>query len=94
MTQEYWAIKEQFGILRNIAKYMDWLREIRTLYPNTENMTLKDVEDFLTNRYTEMDTKLAKDLNLRLNGETPSETWEKLIKKAEVKRKRSKGRLV
>ena len=92
MTQEYWTIKEQFGFLRNIAKYMDCLREIRTLYPNTENMTLKEVEDWLNNRYVEMDTKLAKDLNLR--DETPSETWEKLIKKVEVKRKRSKGRKV
>ena len=90
MTQEYWAIKEQFGILRNIAKYVDSLREIRTLYPNTENMTLKDIEDFLTNRYAEMDTKLAKDLNLM--HETPFETWEKLIKKVEVKHKRNKGR--
>ena len=81
MTQEYWAIKEQFGFLRNIAKYMDSVREIRALYPNTENMALKDVEDFLTNRYTEMDIKLAKDLNLR--DETPSETWEKLIKKVD-----------
>lgn len=92
MTQEYWTIKEQFGILRNIAKYMDSLREIRTMYPNTENMTLKEVEDWLNNRYIEMDTKLAKDLNL--SGETPSETWEKLIKKVEAKRQKSKGRLV
>ena len=53
--------------------------EMKANLLSQENMTLKDVENFLTNRYTEMDTKLAKDLNLR--DETPSETWEKLKEK-------------
>lgn len=61
MTQEYYSVKEQFGILRNIAKQIDTIHEIRNTYASIDidNMSLKDIEEFLCNRYAKIEKELS-----------------------------------
>lgn len=49
--REYRNLKENFSIIQNIAKMIDNVSEILETYPNINNMSLKDVKEYLMDRY-------------------------------------------
>lgn len=53
--REYYNLKEMFSIMQNIAKMVDNVSEILEIYPNIKDMSLKDVKEYLTDRYSKFD---------------------------------------
>ena len=53
--REYYNLKENFSIMQKIAKMVDNVSEILEMYPNTKDMPLKDVKEYLMDRYTKFD---------------------------------------
>lgn len=53
--QEYYNLKETFSIMQNIAKMVGNVSEILERYPNIMDMPLKDVKEYLINRYSKFD---------------------------------------
>ena len=49
--QEYYGLKENFSIMQNIAKMIDNVSEILETYPNIKDISLKDVKEYLMDRY-------------------------------------------
>ena len=62
MSREYWDIKEEFKILFVMSEQINTLCEIMNTYPNTRDMPLEEVENWLSNRYAEKNIKLEGDL--------------------------------
>jgi len=53
--REYYNLKENFSIMQNIAKMVDNISEILEMYPNIQDMPLKDVKEYLMDRYSKFD---------------------------------------
>ena len=65
MKREFYDIKEDFAVLHTLAKRMNVLHEIRETYPNLDDMTLEEVENFLVKRYASIENKLVEQLNMK-----------------------------
>ena len=55
VKREYYDLKENFSIMHHIAKMVDNVSEILEMYPNIEDMPLKDVKEYLMDRYSKFD---------------------------------------
>ena len=53
--REYYNLKENFSIMQNIAKMVDSISKILETYPNIKDMSLKDVKEYLMDRYSKFD---------------------------------------
>ena len=79
--QEYYNLKENFSIMQNIAKKIDNVSEILEMYPNIEDMPLKDVKEYLMDRYSKFDEDTFNKFNeLIANKQNTSKQQEELIK--------------
>jgi hypothetical protein len=65
MKREYFDIKEDFGVLQIIAKRIDAIRELLDTYPLLRDRPVKDVEDFLYERYRDVENRLGEKLNMK-----------------------------
>ena len=63
-SMEYFDIKEDFSILSMLAKRIDAIHEIRDTYPQLENVSLKDAEAYLCQRYSEKEHELINKMKL------------------------------
>ena len=61
--REYYNLKENFSIMQNIAKMIDNVSEILETYPNIKDMSLKDVKEYLMDRYSKFDEDLFNNFN-------------------------------
>ena len=79
--REYYNLKENFSIMQNIAKMVDNVSEILKRYPNIEDMSLKDVKEYLIDRYSKFDKDSFSKFNeLISNKQNISEQQEEIIK--------------
>lgn len=79
--QEYYNLKENFSIMQNIAKMVDNVSEILERYPNIKDMPLKDVKEYLTDRYSKFDEGSFSRFNeLITTRQNTSKQQEELIK--------------
>lgn len=79
--QEYYSLKETFSIMQNIAKMVDNVSEILERYPNIKDMPLKDVKEYLMDRYSKFDEGSFSRFNeLITNRQNTSKQQEELIK--------------
>ena len=79
--REYYNLKENFSIMHNIAKMVDNVSEILEMYPNIKDMLLKDVKDYLMDRYLKFDEETFNKFNeLIANKQNISKQQEELIK--------------
>ena len=61
--REYYNLKENFSIMQNIAKMVDNVSEILEMYPNIMDMSLKDVKEYLMDRYSKFDEDILSKFN-------------------------------
>jgi len=61
--KEYYNLKENFSIMQNIAKMVDNVSEILEIYPNIVDMSLKDVKNYLIDRYLKFDEDAFNKIN-------------------------------
>lgn len=81
--REYYNLKENFSIMQNIAKMVVNVSEILEMYPNIEDMSLKDVKDYLMDRYSKFDDDAFNKVNELISKKqnTKQEELFKLYKK-------------
>ena len=87
--REYCNLKENFSIMQNIAKMIDNVSEILETYPNINNMSLKDVKDYLMDRYQKFNEDTFNNFNdLMSKNVDPNEQQNEFLKRFnEVKNK-------
>ena len=79
--REYYNLKEMFSIMQNIAKMVDNVSEILEMYPNIKDMSLKDVKEYLMDRYSKFDEDTFNKFNeLITNKQNTNKQQEELIK--------------
>jgi len=61
--RDYYNLKEMFSIMQNIAKMVDNVSEILEIYPNIKVMSLKDVKEYLMDRYSKFDEETFNKFN-------------------------------
>ena len=61
--RDYYNLKEMFSIMQNIAKMVDNVSEILEMYPNIKDMSLKDVKEYLMDRYSKFDEETFNKFN-------------------------------
>ena len=62
--REYYDLKENFSIMQNIAKMIDNVSEILETYPNIKDMSLKDVKEYLMDRYSKFNEDTFNNFNV------------------------------
>jgi len=62
--QEYFKIREEIDILRQIAKFMGYVQEMLEVYPQFREMTLNDIDEYLDNRETKYEMDIQNKLNV------------------------------
>lgn len=77
--RDYYDLKENFSIMQNIEKMIVNVSEILEMYPNIEDVSLKDVKDFLIDRYSKFDDDAFNKVN-ELISKKQSTKQEELIK--------------
>ena len=65
MKREYFDIKEDFGVLQIIAKRIDAIHELLDTYPLLRDRPVKEVEEFLCERYRVIENRLGEKLNMK-----------------------------
>jgi hypothetical protein len=61
--QEYYSLEKEFSIMQTIAKMVYNVSKILEMYPDIKDMPLKDVEEYLIDRYTEFDEETFNKFN-------------------------------
>ena len=87
--REYYNLKENFSIMQNIAKMIDNVSEILETYPNIKDMSLKDVKDYLIDRYQKFNEDTFNNFNdlMSKNDDSNEQQNEFLKRFNEVKNK-------
>lgn len=62
--REYFDIREEIGILGQISKFMNYVKDMLEIYPQFREMTLNDIDEFLDNRETFYEQDIQKKLNV------------------------------
>lgn len=62
--REYFDIREEIGILDQISKFMNYVKDMLEVYPQFREMTLNDIDEFLDSRETAYEQDIQKKLNV------------------------------
>ena len=62
--REYFDIREEIGILGQISKFMNYVKDMLEIYPQFREMTLNDIDEFLDDRETSYEQDIQKKLNV------------------------------
>jgi hypothetical protein len=61
--QEYYSLEKEFSIMQTIAKMVYNVSKILEMYPDIKDMPLKDVEEYLIDKYTKFDEETFNKFN-------------------------------
>ena len=61
---EYFEIREEIGILNNVSKFLNYVREMTEIYPQFRTMTLENIKDYLDEREVYWEQDIQKKLNV------------------------------
>ena len=65
MTRKhYYEVREEIGILGQISTFMNYVQDMREIYPQFRKMTLDDIYEFLNERETFYELDIQKKLNV------------------------------
>jgi len=62
--REYFDIREEIGILNNVSKFLNYVREMAEIYPQFRTMTLENIKDYLDEREVYWEQDIQKKLNV------------------------------
>jgi hypothetical protein len=61
--QEYYSLEKEFSTMQTIAKMVYNVSKILEMYPDIKDMPLKDVEEYLIDKYTKFDEETFNKFN-------------------------------
>lgn len=62
---DYYEIKELMGVVQSISQQISAIRDIRQIYWETDEMTPKELEEFLWDRKHIIESKIEQKLGIK-----------------------------
>lgn len=62
---DYYELKELMGVVQTISQQISTIRDIRQIYWETDEMTPKELEEFLWDRKHIIENKIEQKLNIK-----------------------------
>lgn len=62
---DYYELKELMGVVQTISQQISTIRDIRQIYWETDEMTPKELEEFLKDRKHIIENKIEQKLNIK-----------------------------
>ena len=62
---DYYELKELMGVVQTISQQISTIRDIRQIYWETDEMTPKELEEFLWDRKNIIENKIEKKLGIK-----------------------------
>ena len=62
---DYYEIKELMGVVQSISQQISTIRDIRQIYWETDEMTPKELEEFLWDRKHIIENKIEQKLGIK-----------------------------
>ena len=63
--QEYYNIREKIGIQQRVQAFLNYIMDMRKIYPEFNQMTLDEIYVYLNQRETVWELEIEKDLNVK-----------------------------
>ena len=63
--QEYYKIREKFGIKQQVQTFLKYVMDMREIYPQFNQMTLDEIFEYLNQKETVWELEIQKDLNVK-----------------------------
>ena len=63
--QEYYNIREKIGIQQKVQTFLNYIMDMRKIYPEFNQMTLDEIFEYLNQRETVWELEIEKDLNVK-----------------------------
>ena len=63
--QEYYKIREKFGIQQQVQTFLKYIMDMREIYPQFNQMTLDEIFEYLNQKETVCESEIEKDLNVK-----------------------------
>ena len=63
--QEYYKIRENFGIQQQVQTFLKYIMDMREIYPQFNQMTLDEIFEYLNQKETVWELEIEKDLNVK-----------------------------
>ena len=63
--QEYYKIREKFGIQQQVQTFLKYVMDMSEIYPEFNQMTLDEIFEYLNQKETVLELEIQKDLNVK-----------------------------
>ena len=63
--QEYYKIREKFGIKQQVQTFLKYVMDMCEIYPQFNQMTLDEIFEYLNQKETVWELEIQKDLNVK-----------------------------
>ena len=63
--QEYYKIREKFGIKQQVQTFLKYVMDMREIYPQFSQMTLDEIFEYLNQKESVWELEIQKDLNVK-----------------------------
>ena len=63
--REYYNIREKIGIQQKVQTFLNYIMDMRKIYPEFNQMTLDEIFEYLNQRETVWELEIEKDLNVK-----------------------------
>ncbi len=62
---EYYNIREKIGIQQQVSTFINYVMDMREIYPQFKQMTLDEIDEYLRNKETVLEIEIQNDLNIK-----------------------------
>jgi hypothetical protein len=62
---EYYNIREKIGIQQQVSTFINYVMDMREIYPQFKQMTLDEIYEYLNQKETVWELEIEKDLNVK-----------------------------
>ena len=63
--REYYNIREKIGIQQKVQTFLQYIMDMREIYPEFNQMTLDEIYEYLNQKETVWELEIEKDLNVK-----------------------------
>ena len=63
--QEYYKIREKFGIKQQVQTFLKYVMDMCEIYPQFNQMTLDEIFEYLNQKESVWELEIQKDLNVK-----------------------------
>ena len=64
-SREYYNIREKIGIQQQVQTFIQYVMDMREIYPQFKQMTLDEIYEYLNQKETVWETEIQNDLKVK-----------------------------